>query len=155
MQTRRKTQLSAAILGLAAVPLLAGCSEIIGACPAVGWTNTVDVQFTGPAETIASIETMEVCGAGTCWEAPRPLATPTTPPGATEAYEGPTIEVTDTRWTLPLDMDTPESLTITARSGDGTVLGSAESDVDWTRVGGTARCGGPEHAGIVDLALGP
>ncbi len=117
--------------------------------------NTVDVQFAGSPEAITRVETMEVCGAGTCWEAPRPLATPTTPPGSSEAYEGPTIEVTDTRWTLPLDMETPESITITARSGDGTVLGTAASDVNWTRVGGTAHCGGPEHAGIVELSLAP
>lgn len=155
MQSRRRTHLSAALLCLAAAPLLSGCSEIIGACSAVGWTNTVDVQFTASPEAIASVQTVEVCGAGTCWEAPRPLATPTTPAGASEAYEGPTLEVTETRWTLPLDMETPESITVTARSGDGTVLGTADSDVNWTRVGGTARCGGPAHAGIVDLTLAP
>lgn len=98
---------------------------------------------------------MEVCGAETCWEAPRPASTPTTLPGTTEVFEGLTTEVTDTRWSVPLDMETPESITITARAADGAIIGTTASPVTWTRVGGTAQCGGPHHAGIVDLALAP
>lgn len=153
VHTRRRIHLGAAVLGLAAVPLLDGCSNIVEACPAVGWANTVDVEFVGGAETIASIDTVEVCGGGSCWWAPRPWATPTTPPGSTEAYEGPTVEVTPTRWTLRLDMESPESLTVTARTSDGTVVGTTESKVEWTRVGGTANCGGPEHAGPLELGV--
>ncbi|WP_371030928.1 hypothetical protein [Pseudoclavibacter sp. JSM 162008] len=151
MKTQQRTHLSGTLMGLAVAALLSGCATFTNACTDIGWTNRVDVQFTGPAAAIAIIETMEVCGEETCWKAPRPTATPTSPPGAIEAYEFPATAVTDTRWALAIGMDTPESITITARTADGTVLGTTESDVDWTRVGGTAQCGGPHEGGPVEL----
>ena len=50
-------------------------------------------------------------------------------------------------------MRSPETVTITAYSADGSVLARREVDLGWTRVGGSEACGGPATAGPVRLNI--
>lgn len=143
-----------AALGLLATAGLAGCTTLETACPAIGWFNSVDVEFEGAADVIATIDVIEICGDGQCFEAPRPTAVQTPDPNATGPWYGPTLELSPTRWSVSIDMVTPEEVTITVFDVTGTPLGTATEAVTWTEIDGPTQCGGPSNAGPVTLDVG-
>jgi len=54
---------------------------------------------------------------------------------------------------VSLDMAAPETLTLRALSLAGDVLVEQDVALDWRRVGGSARCGGPSEAAPVVLNI--
>jgi hypothetical protein len=117
---------------LAAV-LLAGCAGGAGGsgepvCPAIGWTNALQVEVTGawdgPAPASVRVECAPSCGTSVRLEQdPEPVREVTAP------LTGTTASVT---------VDT-----------DGSALASADTGLRWVRTGGSAECGGPMAATVV------
>lgn len=118
-------RIGAALLLLASAGALSGC---VAACPAIGWVNTVRVEVLGDDARLATIE-------------------PCVPDA--EACGGPLVAAQrdeDGTWTVDVDMNAPERIVLRALDAEGTVLAETEMPLDWQRVGGSARCGGPAEA---------
>ncbi|MFL4474719.1 hypothetical protein ACIPVK_12035 [Paeniglutamicibacter sp. MACA_103] len=158
MRRRRPTGLAALLLAALAVP---GCS-VSGPCPAIGWINTVGIRLTGAVHDVAAVG---VCADGECvTSAPpdsddplRPLA-PGAPAAATptlHAIASPFFvsRVDQRTWQASVAMSTPETLTLRVLGTTGHVLVERDVALQWRRVGGSERCGGPVEAGpvIVDI----
>lgn len=152
----------------------AGCSVPATPCPAIGWSNSATVILQGPVETVGSVE---FCAEGTCSApAPKPTAAPKTTvtpeapltpgqgepgapatPGTPEStskhsqYIG--RKVDDRTWQFSAVMTAPKRATVRALSAGGELLAERDVDLAWTRVGGSAQCGGPATAGPLVLSL--
>jgi len=116
---------------LGAALALAGCAGEGGvACPAIGWSNglTVELAEDWPAVDGGSvrIECSSPCGAA------YPAGTPLT--GTTAAVQ--------------VDMTTPDSVVVTVLAADETEVAEVDAALDWVRVGGSERCGGPSEATV-------
>ncbi len=155
--------------GLAAVLLgsltVSGCASP-GVCTTIGWTNTVGVELSGNAGVVTALE---MCADGVCTSSatleqgsdePLRLATEipknpsTSSPASTRDPSLYSIARVDERaWKVSLDMQAPEMLTLRAVSAEGEVLAEREFALEWRRVGGTERCGGPHEAGPVSLEI--
>lgn len=174
----------ARILGLTVALLtavaLTGCTSL-NACPAIGWFNTIEVNLTGNADDVASLE---LCANGECaasitargeTDEPLRLVTqdlaelqtappefPTASPRSSQTDSpAPTalplmfsiVRVDERLWRISLDMAVPHRLAVRALSSTGDVLIERDVVLDWRRVGGSERCGGPAEAGPVSLDI--
>ncbi len=164
-------------LGLLLVVGTAGCSgSVPNACPALAWFNSLTVSLDG---NVGKVSLVEFCAADACSvRADGPVRIPETSvsPGAVPGpatslpvTPDPTASgaaasgrpyspftasrVDDRTWKVSLMMRSPETVTIKAYSADGSVLAQREVQLDWTRVGGSEACGGPETAGPVRLVI--
>lgn len=171
-------------LALLLLPLTA-CGNV---CPAVGWSNTLHVQFDGDSSAVNHVQ---ICADGRC-SSPlpdgngvlpedEPLRTMvpgqlgTAPPpepgerptggvaGGPDSPPQPTVAVSESiyvsveqtengRWHVSMT-EAPERMQVRAVSENGEVLAEREIVLDWHRVGGSARCGGPSEADVT-VALG-
>jgi hypothetical protein len=136
--------------GLAAASFLmlamTGCSFGV-ACPAMGWTNTVDIHFDGNASDVA---VAEFCVDGVCGSSAPSSQT------SSEVLQLPTLGVSridERNWQASLDMSTPATVTVRALSSSGQVLAETVADLQWTRSGGNERCGGPSTPAPVNLEI--
>ena len=50
-------------------------------------------------------------------------------------------------------MGSPDSATLRALSASGEVLAERDVTLEWVRVGGTERCGGPAQTGPISLTI--
>lgn len=146
---------------------MTGCSFGV-ACPAIGWTNPVDIHVDGNASDVAVVE---FCVDGVCGssESSPPLSdgsvrlsTPGTfPPVApsvppTVSAPIPTLgisRVDESNWQASLGMTEPVTVTVRALSSTGQVLAEKFADLQWTRSGGSEQCGGPSKTGPVTLEI--
>ena len=153
------------LLGLVVAMLLtvavAGCST---ACPAIGWINSVSFHLNGNVRDVA---VLELCADGECaTSAPLPqgsqeslhVLTPEELAAvSSQRPAGPSLfsisRVDERNWRASVAMTTPETVTVRALSSTGQVLAEREVALEWRRVGGTERCGGPGEAGSVDLDI--
>ena len=134
------------VLTLLAAVLLAGCAGGAGGsgelvCPAIGWTNALQVEVTGawdgPAPASVRVECAPSCGTSVRLEQdPEPVREVTAP-------------LTGTTASVAVDTDTPESAVVTVLAADGSALASADTGLRWVRTGGSAECGGPMAATVV------
>lgn len=140
-----RKQLAGLVSVIALCPVLAGCSPPVE-CPAIGWTNSVTVALEGD---VHSVDLVELCAGGMC----------SRPRGSQ-----PTVENTipyiasaksNTVWTITIGMRAPKTVSVRAFSSDGRVLAQKKVNLDWRRVGGTERCGGPEEADPIRLRVNP
>lgn len=151
----------------------AGCS-VPTACPAIGWSNSATVILQGPVETVGSVE---FCADGSCSiHAPKPTtapkttvtpeaslapgqadggapATPGTPESSSKHSQYIGRKVDDRTWQFSAVMTAPKRATVRALSAGGEVLAERDVNVVWTRVGGSAQCGGPATAAPIALSL--
>lgn len=156
----RRFGLTAVLLvGLAAT----GCSIEVG-CPAIGWSNSVNIHLNGNAGEVAGFE---VCADSDCvtWPAlqegpDEPLKLLTldqlssySPAPASVPAPFSISRVDEWNWQISLAMTTPDKLTVHALSATGQVLAEKVSTLEWLRVGGSERCGGPGEAGPVNLDI--
>ncbi|MEW9872559.1 hypothetical protein [Arthrobacter sp. HS15c] len=56
-------------------------------------------------------------------------------------------------WVFNVAFGDPAKVTVKALATDGTVLAEEEHDLVWTRVGGTAHCGGPVTTPPIQLSV--
>ncbi|MDF2443367.1 MAG: hypothetical protein JWR01_1570 [Subtercola sp.] len=134
--------------------LLTGCAAPLGnACSAVGWLNTVEVQLEGSASALDLVAWVEFCDADSCSRSDQQNGIAPTPTGeALSEYRaspsGPT------GWSVEVGMSQPPDATVTAYAADASVLATTTAVLEWRRVGGSERCGGPGAADAVHLQLG-
>ena len=115
---------------------LTGCS--FGACPAVAYLYSVEVETTG------EFASLEACADGDC----------------VSSADAPTdtflFTVTSTGadgWTVGSFPSTPDRLTLRARDDAGVATAEQRYDLEWTRTGGSEHCGGPMSTPPVDFAV--
>lgn len=147
--------------------VLAGCSgPIMNACPAIGWANTLTVTLEGVTDDVSLVQ---LCIDDECSTpapsqpysdepaqsetlGPKDLKTYTPDPRAVELpYFA--SKINDQSWEIALSMSSPENVTLRAFSASGIVLADEDVKLNWVRVGGSERCGGPEEATPVTLVI--
>lgn len=149
MTAVRRTFASLLAAGTLAVTA-AGCAPGGVVCPAIGWTNEAEVRTTGDAEAVARVAWVRWCDDLAC---SRSAEEPRDPDASATALEHVAVADGPGTWTVRLSMSAPEAVTLTAFAADGTALTTADVALEWTRVGGSAQCGGPAVAGPVDLPI--
>lgn len=129
------------IAGLfALVSALTGCAN---ACTAIGWFDELKIEITGPGSE--SVDRLEVCYDGSCYSG----GGADTPGPETPLVNEVSVVKSETGWKVTTSMQIPEAVQLRASSETGEVLADQEAELDWKRVGGTARCGGPHEAEVV------
>lgn len=145
--------LSALLLLGTTTALATGCASSGVACPAIAWANQAEVRLTGSARAVERVAWVELCDDSACSrsaEDPRdPDADDRLPMDLTYEAVRSSLDV----WTMQLVMSAPDAVTLTAYAADASVLAVADADLEWTRVGGSAQCGGPGVADPVDLPI--
>lgn len=145
MGRRRRTALWAA--AAAACWPLVSCSN---ACPAIGWVNSVSIEVEGDA---GAVQRLELCADGSCStraadeksgfnpvDPPFPSASAADP--SSDAGLGAGAADANT-WEFFVDMSAPDSVMVRAWAASGEILAEQDFPLDWKRVGGSERCGGP------------
>ena len=136
------------ILGCGALAVaalaLAACAPLV-ACPAIGWSNTIEVRTIATPGIVSSLRVCveSVCATGSTAQ----VGNPTQLPPVSVASSGNGV------WTIRMGMDSPTTVVITAFDSVGGELGTKTAALSWTRVGGTTQCGGPERAKPVELRI--
>lgn len=129
--------LGRAAVVLAAVALATGCNAGPStACPAIGWGSRLVVELGDgwPGAGAVRLECPSWCG----------LAVDPVDDGP----DAVTVQLTGSTAYVPFMMAAPEDVIVTVLAADGTVLSTAEVELDWVRVGGSAECGGPTEATV-------
>jgi len=123
-------------------------------CPAIGWINTVEINLVGPVGDVDLVRLCidTICTAGA--EFPSTDTSTFSPsPEQTVIEGGYSTQVDDTTWSIAVDMSTPDDVTVQALSTGGVVLAETRTSLEWTRVGGSAECGGRGVTGPVELVI--
>lgn len=153
------------------VAALGGCAVFPTACPAIGWTNALEVRIPGSSADTSPVHEVAYCGADDCvpgqppesMPVPTGNATPATPPAPgplspkPEPTDTVTLSPTPWRttirdgevWTISTDMGTPDRGRVAIRDRDGTTLTEQAVVLSWKRHGGSAQCGGPSTATVI------
>lgn len=150
---RARRAVSALLAAGALAATASGCAGGGVACPAVAWGHRAEIRLTGSPEAVARVAWVELCDGTRCSrsaEDPRD-----TPPDDASSGTGVADAVPsgDDAWVVRFVISTPERVTLTAYTADATVLTEADADLSWTRVGGSAQCGGESVADPVDLPI--
>ncbi|MBE9926949.1 hypothetical protein G8C93_13740 [Cellulosimicrobium cellulans] len=117
------------------VSRLSGGAE---ACPAIGYSSTLEVVLTGDIAEVAHVQVLDDDGG---WPPP--------PPTGPDASAGPTPTTHDgDARTFTLSAHPGNPVGLRALDQAGTVLAQTERNVSWVRVGGSEACGGPQEARV-------
>jgi hypothetical protein len=149
----RSRRLSALLVAGALAVVAPGCASPGVACPAIAWADEARIRLTGSAEAVARVTWVRLCDDIACSrsaEDPRDPDADGLPPLGL-AYES--LSTGPDTWTVRLVMATPDRVTLTAFAVDTTVLAEADADLAWTRIGGSAGCGGPAVSDRVELPI--
>lgn len=155
----------AAIGAVLLVVVLGGCAGFSTACPAIGWTNAVEVHVPGSSASTSLVHEVAFCGGDDCTPGEPPASTPVptgnaTPAGPLTARPEPTGPITANPtpwrttirdgevWTISTNMGTPHSGRVAIRDRSGTTMTDRAVDLSWKRHGGSAQCGGPSTATV-------
>jgi hypothetical protein len=131
-----RTTVAAALTLLAA---LTGCDTgPVHACPAIGWTNQLVVEL--------APDWRPVEGGTVHLECPSACGVALSSAGAVGPVDEVSAPLSGSAASLLLDMTAPDSVVVTVLGADGAALAELDADLDWTRVGGSAECGGPVRA---------
>lgn len=139
-----KAHLPRALGALAMLLLTQGCSTVPIACPAIGWSNVVEVTLTGDAESV--VTRVQVCVGADCEVIP---PSPSSTDGGIQVVEpSPVLVAEGILWSVPTSMSTdPEGQVILLDEENRVVL-SEEIKLAWQQDGGTTECGGPSTAKV-------
>jgi hypothetical protein len=129
-----------------AVVTTAGCGIGTTACAAIGWTNTVVVTVSGPAEAVDAVRDVAVC-TGTGCTPPSPSDPPVLPPEF-EPAPTPTSTASGAVWRIPVLMGTPDHAVVELRDAGDRPLLTDPVPTRWVRYGGSEQCGGPSTAEV-------
>ena len=161
----RGKRLVVLIAALMVSAVVSGCS-VSDACPTIGWANTVTVKLEGATSNVSVVE---FCADGECSD-PAPSQLSSDEPVRIETLDPQQLEtftpvpsaiqppffaskVDEHSWEISTIMATPENVTIRALSPSGEVLAERDVTLNWVRVGGTERCGGPAEADPITLTI--
>ena len=138
-----RKRLAGLVLAIVLCSALAGCS-LSTACPAIGWVNDLTVTLDGDVD---DVDVVELCTGKTC----------SRPEGSQQAMEGSTPFMAsangDATLTIHIGMQAPKAVSVRALSADGGVLAETRTYLEWKRVGGSERCGGPQETDPVALQV--
>lgn len=118
-----------------------------GGCPAPSWRNHVTLTVAGNEAAVARVDAVTACDGAKC--------VPLTPTFARQADGGSAMlaRQPDGSWLLNVGAQPSSSVTFSAFDAAGKVLGQQSNILNWTRVGGNEKCGGPMAALKVSLNL--
>lgn len=149
---------------------MTGCGWIGGwgsVCSTIGYINEVRVLLTGDAESVTEVALCDDAGVCSVVESQRaealyaPLRViepgtlgvepiePTEPIGPAPIEIPPYLARSDrhNEWAITVMAELPEDVTVTAYRSDESIAGVSTAVLDWVRVGGSERCGGPMKTG--------
>jgi len=155
---------SAAVLAVA----LSGCSGSFPvACPAVGWTDTVEVHVPGSADPASGVTGVGFCQERGCTPGLPDRAAPVLPdepgdatpagpgevvPGAVGPAPTPTLEPSTAHdgdvWSVSTPSGAADRGRVALFGADDRVLVQRDVDLTWVRTGGSEQCGGPSTASV-------
>lgn len=124
-------------LGIASTLLLAGCSLVETACPAIGYSSALSIQLIGDSSQVSEVI---VCGGSEC-VGEEALQESMRSGYAVQAEQDQDI------WTATLFFP-QEPLTVRGTDSTGEVLFQTQIHPEWVRTGGTEKCGGPMSAEV-------
>lgn len=124
-------------LAIASTLLMAGCSTVVTACPAIGYSSTLSIQLTGDSSQVSEIV---ICGGSEC-VGEEALQESMRSGYAVQAQSNQDI------WTATLFFP-EEPLTVIATDSTGGVLFETQIQPEWVRTGGSEECGGPMSAKV-------
>lgn len=160
MRTGARWSVSAMSVALA-VTTLSGCAPFNGACPAIGWMNAFIVELGEDRSDVAGVR---LCTDGGCAPSPRtPMLDATqgagqnTDPGGGDVTLDLYLEPHEDgsgEWVVRTGMSPAEVVTVQLLDREAAVVQELEVRSEWTRVGGSERCGGPSEGRIVVAGKG-
>ena len=124
-------------LVIASMLLVAGCSPVETACPAIGYSSTLSIQLIGDSSQVSEIT---VCGGSNC------VGEEALQESMRSGYAVQAQQDQDT-WTATLFFP-EEPLTLLATDSTGEVLFETQIHPEWVRTGGSEECGGPMSAKV-------
>ncbi|MEU1972648.1 hypothetical protein ABZ477_13385 [Microbacterium sp. NPDC019599] len=136
------------VVPVLALLTLTGCVPIGFACPAIGYTSVAHVTLAEPQPGL----TLQLCDGEGCEPGPPMQPVEIASPGATAepVLETGVFEITGdsaTGWTAVFSGGQPViGYRLLDKNGMTVTQGGLE--VEWVRVGGDERCGGPREAEI-------
>ncbi|MGR2754060.1 hypothetical protein [Agromyces arachidis] len=143
---RRRTVLPI-MLAVSTLFGIVGCAGVLPpACTTIGYLQHLDIMLEG--RDVGDVERVVLCSERGCSVTETELET--TPP------TGPWYVSRDLgsgRWRVDLDLDAPKHVTIELIASDGTTLQREATRLEWTRVGGSERCGGPQATDAVVIEV--
>lgn len=123
-----------AVIAVVAVVVGPRLSPGNDACPAIGYSSSLEVTLTGDTADVAHLQVRD----HDRWQPPAPK-------DQDEAAPAIPVERTGDTWRFTLFYpDNP--IRLRALDADREVLAKTAKDVAWERVGGSERCGGPMEA---------
>jgi hypothetical protein len=150
---RARRALSALLAAGALAVAASGCAGDGVACPAIAWFNEAEIRLTGTPDAVARVAWVELCEELRCSTSPEDTRDPAPDdePAGFRDFEA--VPSGADAWVVRFLMSAPELVTLRAYAADATVLATADADLSWTRVGGSAQCGGPSVADPVELPI--
>ncbi|WP_442213232.1 hypothetical protein [Specibacter sp. RAF43] len=108
-----------------------------GSCPPASWHNHVSVTLAGNHDAVAAAAAVTACTGSAC--------IPLSPTFARNSAGGTGLlaHQPDGSWVLSVGSKPPAHVTFSVFDASGTVLARASNALNWTRVAGTEKCGGP------------
>ena len=118
-----------------------------GGCPQAAWHNHLTLTLAGNGDTAERVHAVTACGGSKC--------VPLTPTFAKNSPTGAAMlsRQQDGSWLLAVGTQPSSTLTFRAFDAAGNVLVQQSNTLNWTRVGGNDKCGGPMAAMNVALTL--
>ena len=140
-----KAHLPRAFGALTLLLLTQGCSGVPIACPAIGWSNVVEVTLIGDAEPV--VTRVQVCVGTDC------EVIPSSPPSSTDegiqvVEPSPVLIPEGILWSVPTSMSTESEGEVVLFDEENRVVLSEEVKLAWQQDGGTTECGGPSTAKV-------
>ncbi|BDZ54236.1 hypothetical protein [Agromyces marinus] len=144
---RRRRAAGSTVIGGLGIALTTGCVGVnLTACPAIGYLQSLEIVLAGPGAD--EVERLVLCGDRGC-SVPGVDATPVPPTGPLWVAN----ELPGDRWRVDLDLDAPERISIELLDAAGNTLDREDFDLEWVRVGGSERCGGPMHTDPIEIEV--
>jgi hypothetical protein len=158
-----KRRSSVGIVAAVAAFLSAACTPYV--CPAIGWSSSLSVELEGDTHLVSEVQ---ACHKGECsrptdfqadpidsyrpFDPDRPARSSSVPTATFEPSLYYSTRIDDSTWAISF-LSAPDTITLRALAANGTVLAEEQVELNWTRVGGTERCGGPLEADPIVLVL--
>lgn len=139
-----KAHLPQAFGALTMLLLTQGCSAVPIACPAIGWSNVVEVTLTGDAESV--VTRVQVCVGADCEVI---SSSPSSSDGGLQVVEpSPVLVPEGILWSVPTSMSTESEGQVVLLDEENRVVLGEEVNLAWQQDGGTTECGGPSRAKV-------
>ncbi|MDN4645077.1 hypothetical protein [Arthrobacter sp. PsM3] len=137
---------------------LTACGMADVVCPAVGWVSTITVRLEGD---VTAVSNLELCTAEGCSVPDLATPQPASPKSEVPDSPGPSPSMAPfaasqtavNAWLFTVRGLLPHEVTTRVLANDGSLLAQQQSRLEWTRVGGSEKCGGPLTTHPITLQL--